>query len=63
MLNESKPLCFQSPQSFEGFVNYPNHKREIEKPAGMVPESSKDWEDCENTMVLIDLPLKRPGRL
>jgi hypothetical protein len=29
----------------------------------MVPESSKDWEDYENTMVLIDLPLKRPGRL
>ena len=53
----------QSSQSFEGFVNYPNHKREIGKPAGMVPESSKDWEDYENTMVLIDLPLKRPGRL
>ena len=50
----------QSSQSFEGFVNYPNHKREIGKPAGMVPESSKD---LENTVVLIDLPLKKPGRL
>jgi hypothetical protein len=45
----------QSSQSFEGFVNYPNHKREIGTPAGMVPEILKDWEDCENTIVLLDL--------
>ena len=49
--------------SFEGFVNYPNHKREIGKPPGMVPQSSKDWEDCENTMVLIHLTLKGQGIL